>query len=113
MDGNGRWSKQRLLGFRSENGRRPAEEVSILMALFLGSLEQEGEKLHENGIRFKTIGALTPFDSRIRELVTAGEAMTAGNTRLTLTVAANYGGRGGIPPRAPRGFPPPPRPPRR
>ena len=124
MDGNGRWSKQRLLprvaghhrgveavrstvraaiergieyltlfAFSSENWRRPADEVSILMDLFLRSLEQEVAKLHDNGIRFKTIGDLSAFNPRIRDLVAAAEAMTAGNTRLTLTVAANYGGR--------------------
>jgi undecaprenyl diphosphate synthase len=124
MDGNGRWSKQRLLprvaghhrgveavrntvratiergieyltlfAFSSENWRRPADEVSILMDLFARSLEQEVAKLHNNEIRFRTIGDLTAFNPRIRELVAAGEAMTAGNTRLTLTVAANYGGR--------------------
>ena len=135
MDGNGRWSKQRLLprvaghhrgveavrstvraaiergieyltlfAFSSENWRRPAEEVSILMDLFLRSLEQEVAKLQENGIRFKTIGDLTAFNPRIRDLVTSGEEMTAGNTRLTLTVAANYGGRWDIAQAAQRFF---------
>ena len=50
-------------------------------------------KLHANGIRFKVVGDMSRFDRRIRELVAAGEALTAANTRLTLTVAANYGGR--------------------
>jgi undecaprenyl diphosphate synthase len=82
-----------LFAFSSENWRRPAEEVSILMELFVRALEQEVEKLHENQIRFKAIGELSPFDQRIRDLVSAGEALTAGNTGLTLTVAVNYGGR--------------------
>jgi undecaprenyl diphosphate synthase len=82
-----------LFAFSSENWRRPAEEVSILMDLFLRALEQEVAKLHENNIRFKTIGDTARFPTRIRELVAAGEEMTARNTRLTLTVAANYGGR--------------------
>ena len=82
-----------LFAFSSENWRRPAEEVSILMDLFLRALEQEVIKLHENDIRFKVIGDTSPFDLRIRELIAAGEAQTAGNTRLTLTIAANYGGR--------------------
>jgi len=93
-----------LFAFSSENWRRPADEVSILMELFLRSLEQEVAKLHDNGIRFKTIGDLTAFDPRIRELVAAGEAMTANNTRLTLTVAANYGGRWDIAQAAQRFF---------
>jgi undecaprenyl diphosphate synthase len=82
-----------LFAFSSENWRRPADEVSILMDLFLRSLEQEVAKLHSNGIRMHVVGDLTPFDARIRELVDAGEALTAGNTKLTLTIAANYGGR--------------------
>jgi undecaprenyl diphosphate synthase len=82
-----------LFAFSSENWRRPAEEVSILMQLFLRALEQEVAKLDENGIRFKVIGDTARFEPRIRELIAAGEALTAQNTRLTLTVAANYGGR--------------------
>jgi undecaprenyl diphosphate synthase len=82
-----------LFAFSSENWRRPAEEVSILMELFTRALEAEVAKLHKNGIRFKVVGDTSRFDPRIRDLVAAGEALTAGNTRLTLTVAANYGGR--------------------
>jgi undecaprenyl diphosphate synthase len=82
-----------LFAFSSENWRRPPDEVSILMDLFARALEQEVAKLHSNGIRFRVIGDTSRFDRRIRDLVTAGEALTASNTRLTLTVAANYGGR--------------------
>ena len=82
-----------LFAFSSENWRRPAEEISILMDLFLRALEQEVVKMHENGIRFRVVGDLSRFDRRIRELVATGETMTARNKRLTLTIAANYGGR--------------------
>jgi undecaprenyl diphosphate synthase len=82
-----------LFAFSSENWRRPPEEVSFLMQLFLRSLEQEVEKLDSNGIRFKVVGDLSPFDPRIRDHVHRGEALTADNDRLTLTIAANYGGR--------------------
>ncbi len=82
-----------LFAFSSENWRRPADEVSILMQLFLRALEQEVAKLHDNGIRFKVIGDTRRFEPKIRELIAAGEALTADNKRLTLTVAANYGGR--------------------
>src|SRR6478752_1888973 len=81
-----------LFAFSSENWRRPEDEVTILMELFLRALEQEVAKLHNNAIRFRVVGDLARFDPRIRELISAGEALTAGNTRLTLTVAANYGG---------------------
>jgi undecaprenyl diphosphate synthase len=82
-----------LFAFSSENWRRPADEVSILMELFLRALEQEVAKLHANGIRFRVVGDTSLFPARIRELIAAGEAQTAANTRLTLTIAANYGGR--------------------
>ena len=82
-----------LFAFSSENWRRPPEEVSFLMQLFLRSLEQEVGKLDSNGIRFKVAGDVSAFDSRIVELIRRGEELTAANTRLTLTIAANYGGR--------------------
>ncbi len=82
-----------LFAFSSENWRRPADEVSILMQLFLRALEQEVAKLDDNDIRFKVIGDISRFEPRIRELIAAGEAVTEDNSRLTLTIAANYGGR--------------------
>jgi undecaprenyl diphosphate synthase len=82
-----------LFAFSSENWRRPPEEVSFLMQLFLSSLEKEVGKLDSNGIRFKVVGDLSPFDERIVEHIRRGEEVTSRNTRLTLTVAANYGGR--------------------
>jgi undecaprenyl diphosphate synthase len=82
-----------LFAFSSENWRRPAEEVSFLMDLFVNALEQEVAKLHENDIRFRVIGELTRFEPRIQTLIRDAEALTAANQRLTLTVAANYGGR--------------------
>jgi undecaprenyl diphosphate synthase len=82
-----------LFAFSTENWRRPEDEVSILMDLFVRALDQEVSKLHKNGIRFRIIGDTARFDARIRDLIAAGEAMTAGNAGLTLTIAANYGGR--------------------
>ena len=82
-----------LFAFSSENWRRPTEEVSYLMQLFITVLKKEVIKLHENGICFKVIGDLTKFEPKIIEFIRNGEEMTAANTRLTLTIAANYGGR--------------------
>jgi undecaprenyl diphosphate synthase len=82
-----------LFAFSSENWRRPPEEVSLLMQLFIRALEQEVSKLDSNGIRFKVVGDVSAFDDRIVELIRRGEESTAKNTGLTLTVAANYGGR--------------------
>lgn len=82
-----------LFAFSSENWRRPAEEVSLLMQLFSAALTHEVAKLDRNGIRLRVVGDLSRFDQRIRALIDAGERRTAANQRLTLTVAANYGGR--------------------
>ncbi|PTB19937.1 di-trans,poly-cis-decaprenylcistransferase [Trinickia symbiotica] len=82
-----------LFAFSSENWRRPVEEVSFLMRLFVTALEREVGKLHANGIRLRVIGDLSQFDSRIQDLIRRAETKTAGNKRLTLTIAANYGGR--------------------
>ena len=82
-----------LFAFSSENWRRPADEVSFLMQLFMLALEQEVAKLHQNGIRFKVVGDLSRFEPKLVELIRQGERLTADNARCTLTIAANYGGR--------------------
>lgn len=82
-----------IFAFSSENWRRPAEEVKLLMQLFLAALEREVIGLHENGVRFRVIGDISKFDPKIVDFVQQGEALTAGNGRLNFTVAANYGGR--------------------
>jgi len=82
-----------LFAFSSENWRRPADEVSLLMQLFVSALQQEVDRLHQNGIRFRAIGDISRFDQKLIDLIEHGQKLTAGNTSLTLTVAANYGGR--------------------
>ena len=82
-----------LFAFSSENWRRPADEVALLMQLFVGALESEVRKLHRNGIRMKVIGERGRFDPKIQTLIAEGERLTAANRGLTLTIAANYGGR--------------------
>ncbi|MFZ3289323.1 MAG: polyprenyl diphosphate synthase [Telluria sp.] len=82
-----------LFAFSSENWRRPEEEVSLLMRLFMTALEREVSKMHANNIRLKVVGELTRFDGKLQEMIASAERKTAGNTRLTVTVCANYGGR--------------------
>jgi len=82
-----------VFAFSSENWRRPAEEVSFLMSLFLIMLEREVVKLHENNIRLKIIGDRSRFDDKLKATMRDAELLTRSNTALTLTVAANYGGR--------------------
>ena len=82
-----------LFAFSSENWRRPAEEVSLLMRLFVQTLEKEVDRLHEQGVRLRVIGNISAFEPRLQKLIRAAEARTAGNDLLHLTIAANYGGR--------------------
>ena len=82
-----------LFAFSSENWRRPAEEVSLLMRLFMTALEREIAKMHLNNIRLKVVGDLSRFDAKLCSMIADAERRTAGNTRLTVTICANYGGR--------------------
>ncbi|MDB5907985.1 MAG: uppS [Massilia sp.] len=82
-----------LFAFSSENWRRPEEEVSLLMRLFVTALEREVSKMHANDIRLKVVGDLSRFDAKLRDMIANAERRTANNTRLTLTICANYGGR--------------------
>lgn len=82
-----------LFAFSSENWRRPLEEVSLLMQLFVKALEQEVERLQRHGVRLRVIGDLSRFEPRLQALIRQAEEATATNTALHLTIAANYGGR--------------------
>jgi len=82
-----------LFAFSSENWRRPPEEVALLMQLFQGALANEVDKLHRSGVRLKVVGDMGRFDPKIHALIEKGERLTEANRRLTLTIAANYGGR--------------------
>jgi len=82
-----------LFAFSSENWRRPPEEVSLLMRLFVTALRGEVSKMHVNGVRLRVIGDLSRFDAKLQELIASAERRTANNTRLTVTICANYGGR--------------------
>ena len=82
-----------LFAFSSENWRRPLEEVSLLMQLFVKALEQEVERLQRHGVRLRVIGDLSRFEPRLQALIRQAEEATATNTALHLSIAANYGGR--------------------
>ena len=82
-----------LFAFSSENWRRPDDEVSFLMGLFMDALKREVTKLHENNIRLILIGDRSRFNKELVAQIKASEKLTANNTGLTLTIAANYGGR--------------------
>lgn len=79
--------------FSSENWQRPYPEVKLLLDLFLKSLQQEVQRLHENNVQLVFIGDREAFTADLREAIDAAEARTAGNDGLMLVIAANYGGR--------------------
>ncbi len=82
-----------LFAFSSENWRRPEQEVRLLMDLFLTALDREARKLHENNVRFRVIGDIERFGPKIVARIRQAQHLTENNTALTLTIAANYGGR--------------------
>ncbi len=82
-----------LFAFSSENWRRPAEEVSFLMSLFMEALKREVVKLHQNNVKLIMIGDRSKFDTALIDQINASEQLTTNNTGLILTIAANYGGR--------------------
>lgn len=81
-----------LFAFSSENWRRPEKEVSLLMELFISTLENEIHRMHENGVRLRVIGDITKFSARLQKAIKNAQALTQNNQQLVLTIAANYGG---------------------
>jgi len=82
-----------LFAFSSENWGRPQDEVDSLMKLFLGALDREVDELHRRGVRVRFIGDRSRFAGGIAQRMDKAEQRTAGNTAMTLSIAASYGGR--------------------
>ena len=82
-----------LFAFSSENWRRPEEEVSFLMGLFMRALKREVAIMNENNVKLMVIGDRSRFDTNLIAQIEASEQLTANNSGLVLTIAANYGGR--------------------
>ncbi len=82
-----------LFAFSSENWRRPEEEVSLLMELFMVALRRETKRLNKNNVQLRIIGDTSAFQEKLQRSICDAEQETAGNSGLVLQVAANYGGR--------------------
>jgi len=82
-----------LFVFSSENWQRPADEVNSLMELFMQALEEYTEELNQQRIRLRFIGDRRQFSGELQARIEQTEAVTADNRRMTLNIAANYGGR--------------------
>ncbi len=85
-----------VYAFSTENWGRPSEEVEGLMAMFAELIESETPELDEEGVRMRFIGRLDGVSDELRERMTWAERQTAENSRMTLFVAFNYGGRAEI-----------------
>jgi undecaprenyl diphosphate synthase len=85
-----------LYAFSTENWRRPNAEVSGLMAILGEVIDRETAELHANGVRLRHIGRLDGLPPHLQQRVRYAVDLTRHNTRLTVNVAFNYGGRAEI-----------------
>jgi len=85
-----------LYAFSSENWRRPAAEISDLTGLLRFYIQRELDSLHKEGVRLRILGDHTKFEADVAAMVDKAVAKTAANTRMTLAIALNYGGRAEI-----------------
>jgi len=82
-----------LFAFSSENWKRPEEEVSYLMSLFIEGLSREAKRLKENNIRIQVIGDISQFSTKLQKAINKAEELTKECDAMLLNIAANYGGR--------------------
>jgi undecaprenyl diphosphate synthase len=85
-----------VYAFSTENWQRPKDEVDGLMEMFAELIDSETPELHEQGVRMRFIGRRDEVSARLQERMNWAEAETGANTRMTLFVAFNYGGRAEI-----------------
>ena len=82
-----------LYAFSTENWQRPSDEVSTLMGLFIQYLEKEMANMRSEGVRLKVLGDVSRFPAELQQRIRDAEADTLDQPKITLNVAANYGGR--------------------
>ncbi len=82
-----------LFAFSTENWKRPPEEVTGLMSLFMTYLKKEIRDMNANGVRLKVLGDKQRFSESLQKLIADAELQTAHNVGITLHICANYGGR--------------------
>jgi undecaprenyl diphosphate synthase len=85
-----------VYSFSTENWSRPVEEVQGLMEMFAKRISSETPELHEEGVRMRFVGRREGIDPDLSERMSWAEGLTDANTRITLFVAFNYGGRAEI-----------------
>jgi undecaprenyl diphosphate synthase len=85
-----------VYSFSTENWTRPRDEVDGLMAMFAERIDRETPELDEEGVRMRFVGRRAGLDAELVRRMDWAEQTTAGNERITLFVAFNYGGRAEI-----------------
>ena len=85
-----------VFSFSTENWSRPKAEVDGLMRMFAARIDRETPELHEEGVRMRFVGRRDGLDQELTGRMDWAEELTAGNERITLFVAFNYGGRAEI-----------------
>jgi undecaprenyl diphosphate synthase len=85
-----------VFSFSTENWQRPREEVEGLMAMFAERIDRETPELNGEGVRMRFLGRRDGVSAELTERMDWAEGVTAGNERITLFVAFNYGGRAEI-----------------
>tara|TARA_B100000401_G_scaffold163449_1_gene109181 strand:- start:86 stop:889 length:804 start_codon:yes stop_codon:yes gene_type:complete len=82
-----------VYAFSTENWSRPSKEVDFLINLFEKVLRKEIKEIHQESIKIKFIGDLTPFPETLKSILNSSEVLTQKNTNFVLNVCVNYGGR--------------------
>ena len=82
-----------IFAFSSENWKRPEQEVTTLMELFVSTLQSEVQSLHEQNVRMRFIGDCSAFSDMLQQKINQAVDLTKTNTGLQLNIAVNYGGR--------------------
>ncbi|MFW6041375.1 MAG: polyprenyl diphosphate synthase [Guyparkeria sp.] len=82
-----------LFAFSTENWHRPSREVNLLMDLMRSVLDRDVDELNERGVRLRIIGDRDRFASDLQMRMNRAETLTCENQRMTLNIAANFGGR--------------------
>ena len=85
-----------LYAFSTENWNRPTKEIEGLMKLFSKTISNQSKKIHDNDIQIRVLGDVSNFSKSLRKKITKLEADTVSNTKLSLNIALNYGGRSDI-----------------
>jgi undecaprenyl diphosphate synthase len=85
-----------LYAFSSENWNRPSAEVNGLMMLLSEYINRETENLHREGAQIRHLGRMQGINEQLQRKIHDAVALTRNNTRITVAVAFNYGGRADV-----------------